>query len=104
MAVKQLMDFLETGAVRNSVNFPRCKLDQRAPFRLLVANRNIPNLVGQITTILAGANINITDLINHHRDEFAYNIIDTEQKIPDSALELLKKVEGIIRVREIEKD
>jgi D-3-phosphoglycerate dehydrogenase len=104
MAVKQLMDFLETGAVRNSVNFPRCKLDQRAPFRLLVANRNIPNMVGQITTILAGANINITDLINHHRDEFAYNIIDTEQKIPDSALESLKMVEGIIRVREIERD
>jgi D-3-phosphoglycerate dehydrogenase len=104
LAVKQLIDFLETGAVRNSVNFPRCKLDQRAPFRLLVANRNIPNMVGQITTILAGANINITDLINHHRDEFAYNIIDSEQKIPDSALELLKKVEGIIRVRSIEKE
>ncbi|MDR2477774.1 MAG: 3-phosphoglycerate dehydrogenase, partial [Treponema sp.] len=103
MAVKQLMDFLESGAVRNSVNFPRCKLDQRAPFRLLVANRNIPNMVGQITTILAAANINITDLINHHRDEFAYNIIDTEQEIPEAALEQLRQVNGIIRVRLIEK-
>jgi D-3-phosphoglycerate dehydrogenase len=104
MAVKQLMDFLESGAVRNSVNFPRCKLDQREAFRLLVANRNIPNMVGQITTILAGANINITDLINHHRDEFAYNIIDTEQEIPEPALEQLRQVNGIIRVRVIEKD
>jgi D-3-phosphoglycerate dehydrogenase len=103
MAVKQLMDFLETGAVRNSVNYPRCKLDQRAPFRLLVANRNIPNMVGQITTILAGANINITDLINHHRDEFAYNIIDTEQQIPDSVFKQLRQVDGIIRIRLIEK-
>ena len=103
MAVKQLMDFLETGGVRNSVNFPRCKLDQRAPYRLLVANRNIPNMVGQITTILAAANINITDLINHHRDEFAYNIIDTEQQIPPSAQEQLRQVEGIIRVRLVEK-
>jgi D-3-phosphoglycerate dehydrogenase len=102
MAVKQLMDFLETGGVRNSVNFPRCRLDQRAPNRLLVANRNIPNMVGQITTILAEANINITDLINHHRDDFAYNIIDTEQKIPESALEQLRQVNGIIRVRIIE--
>ncbi|GHV94534.1 D-3-phosphoglycerate dehydrogenase [Spirochaetia bacterium] len=103
MAVKQLMDFLETGGVRNSVNFPRCKLDQRAPFRLLAANRNVPNMVGQITTILAGANINITDLINHHRDEYAYNIIDTEQQIPDSVLDRIRQVEGIIRVRSIQK-
>jgi D-3-phosphoglycerate dehydrogenase len=103
MAVKQLMDFLETGGIRNSVNFPRCKLDQRAPYRLLVANRNIPNMVGQITTILAGANINITDLINHHRDAFAYNIIDTEQQIPPAAIAQLRRVDGIIRVRLVEK-
>jgi D-3-phosphoglycerate dehydrogenase len=102
MAVQQLMDFLEAGAIKNSVNFPRCRLDQRAPHRLLVANRNIPNMVGQITTILAEKNINIMDLINHHRDDFAYNIIDTEQKISDTILERLKTVEGIIRVRTIE--
>jgi D-3-phosphoglycerate dehydrogenase len=68
-----------------------------------VINRNIPNMVGQITTILAGMHINITDLINHHRDEYAYNIIDTEQKIPGEALTHLKTVDGIIRVRTIEK-
>jgi D-3-phosphoglycerate dehydrogenase len=104
MAVKQLMEYLETGALRNSVNFPRCKLDQRAPFRLLVANRNIPNMVGQITTILAAANINITDLINHHRDEYAYNIIDSEQQIPGGVLDQIRQVEGIIRVRAIERN
>ena len=102
MAVKQLMDFLENGGIRNSVNFPRCRLDMRAPYRLLVSNRNIPNMVGQITTILAAANINITDLINHHRDEYAYNIIDTEHKIPESTLAQLKQVDGIIRVRSVE--
>ncbi|QQO10518.1 3-phosphoglycerate dehydrogenase family protein [Breznakiella homolactica] len=104
MAAKQLMDFLESGNVRNSVNFPRCRLEQRAPFRLLVANRNIPNMVGQITTLLAGADINIMDLINHHRDEYAYNIIDTEQPIPDPLMEQLGRVDGIIRVRTISKD
>jgi D-3-phosphoglycerate dehydrogenase len=102
MAVKQLMDFLENGAIRNSVNFPRCKLDTRAAYRLLAANRNIPNMVGQITTILAGANINITDLINHHHDEYAYNIIDTEQQIPDKVLSQIRAVDGIIRVRVID--
>jgi D-3-phosphoglycerate dehydrogenase len=60
-------------------------------------------MVGQITTILAGAGINITDLINHHREEYAYNIIDTEQPIPPDALEHLEKVEGIIRVRTIDR-
>jgi D-3-phosphoglycerate dehydrogenase len=101
MAVRQLMDYLESGGIRNSVNFPRCHLDQRAPYRLLVANRNIPNMVGQITTLLAGQNINITDLINHHRDDYAYNIIDTEQQIPGELLEQLSNVEGVIRVRTI---
>jgi D-3-phosphoglycerate dehydrogenase len=102
MAAQQLMDFLESGTIKNSVNYPRCHLDQRAPYRLLVANRNIPNMVGQITTTLAGLGINIMDLINHHRDEYAYNIIDTEQRIPEMALEQLRAVDGIIRARAIE--
>jgi len=102
MAVKQLMNYLETGEIKNSVNYPRCRLDQRAPYRLLVSNRNIPNMVGQITTILAGANINIMDLINHHRDEYAYNIIDTEHKIPDTVFGQLRQIDGIISVRAIE--
>jgi D-3-phosphoglycerate dehydrogenase len=101
MAVKQIMDYLETGAVRNSVNFPRCKLEQQAPDRLLVINKNIPNMVGQITTILAGSNINIMDLINHHRDDYAYNIIDTGQPISEPVLEQIRKVDGIIKVRTI---
>jgi len=103
MAVKQLIDYLEMGAIRNSVNFPRCKLELRAPYRLLVVNKNIPNMVGQITSILAGVKINITDLINHHHDDYAYNIIDTEQEITDSVLGQISKVDGIIRVRTIKK-
>ena len=102
MAVKQLMDYLESGATRNSVNFPGCRLEQRAPFRTIVINRNIPNMVGQITTNLAGANINIHDLINHHRDEYGFNIIDTDQIIPVDVLEKIRKVDGIIRVRVLE--
>ena len=101
MAVKQIMDYLESGAIRNSVNFPRCKLEQRTPHRLLVVNKNIPNMIGQITTLLAGANINILDLINHHRDDYGYNIIDIEQKLSDSVLEQIRKVDGIIRVRSL---
>ena len=103
MAVQQLMDYLESGEIRNSVNFPRCRLEQRFSYRLLVVNRNIPNMVGQITTNLAGANINIQDMINHHRDEYGFSIIDSDQKIPESVQEHISKVAGIIRVRSIEK-
>jgi D-3-phosphoglycerate dehydrogenase len=103
MAVRQLMDYLETGVIKNSVNFPRCRLEFRSPYRLLVANRNIPNMVGQITTVLAEGSINITDLINHHQDEYAYNIIDTEQAIPPELLEKLVGIDGVVRVRELKR-
>ncbi|MDR0525881.1 MAG: phosphoglycerate dehydrogenase [Spirochaetaceae bacterium] len=99
MAARQIMDFLETGTIKNSVNFPKCSLERRSPFRLLVANRNIPNMLGQITTILAGLNVNIVSSINQSRDQYAYNIIDTEQALPESGLDQIKRVPGIIRVR-----
>jgi D-3-phosphoglycerate dehydrogenase len=99
MAAQQLKNFLESGDIQNSVNFPRSQLERRAPHRLLVINRNIPNMIGQITSILAGENINIMDLVNHYRDAYSYNMIDTAQKIPQVVMERLVSVEGIIRVR-----
>ena len=102
MAVQQLIDYLESGTIKNSVNLPRCHLERHSSSRLVAINRNIPNMVGQITTILAEEKINIMDLINHHRDDYAYNIIDTEQKISGETLDKIKSVDGIIRVRIIE--
>ena len=101
MAVQQLIDYLESGIVKNSVNLPRCRLERRADHRITVINKNIPNMVGQIATIMAEEKVNIQDLVNHHRDNFAYNIIDTEHEIPAGALDRIKKVEGVIRVRVI---
>ncbi|MCL2231623.1 MAG: phosphoglycerate dehydrogenase [Treponema sp.] len=101
MAAQQLMDYLESGAIQNSVNLPHCKLDKRAPFRIAAINRNIPNMVGQITSILAAEKINIMDLINHHYGDYAYNIIDTEQEVNAASLEQIKQIEGITRVRRI---
>ena len=101
MAAGQLMGYLESAAIKNSVNLPRCVLEKRAPYRLTAINRNIPNMVGQLTTILAEEKINIMDLVNHHRDEYAYNIIDTEQEIPIHTLEKIINVDGIIKVRVI---
>jgi D-3-phosphoglycerate dehydrogenase len=102
MAVRQLVDFLETGAVKNAVNFPACKLDRHTGHRLLIMNRNIPNMVGQITSMLAASKTNIMDMINHHRNEFAYNIIDTEQELSPVIAARLQGIEGVVRVRIID--
>jgi len=99
MAARQLVDFLESGEILNSVNYPPCRLERRAPHRLLVTNRNVPNMVGQITTLLAEANVNIADLINRHLGGLAYNIIDTEQEIPEDVLGRLGQIDGVARFR-----
>ena len=104
MAARQLVDFLESGEILNSVNYPPCRLERRAPHRLLVTNRNVPNMVGQITTLLAEANVNIADLINRHLGGLAYNIIDTEQEIPEDVLGRLGQIDGVARFRIVGKD
>ncbi|MCR4941096.1 MAG: phosphoglycerate dehydrogenase [Treponemataceae bacterium] len=104
MAVAQLRDFLENGNITNSVNFPKCRMDEPVPAngsRLCIANKNVPNMVGQITTILADAKINIAAMVNQNRANVAYNIIDVENEIDDSIISKIKGIEGIITVRKI---
>ncbi|MFW6223990.1 MAG: phosphoglycerate dehydrogenase [Spirochaetota bacterium] len=102
MAAQQLREFLEYGNVVNSVNFPECRMPARNYDRLLIANRNIPNMVGQVTKILADAKINILDLVNHHKDDVAYNIIDVDGKLSEETVPAIRNIEGIIMVRHLE--
>ncbi len=101
MAVNQLIGFLEEGNIVNSVNFPACKMDMVASTRLIIANRNIPNMVGQITAVLAEEKINISDMLNRHKGDYAYNIIDVESSISEDAENRIKAIDGIIMVRVI---
>jgi D-3-phosphoglycerate dehydrogenase len=103
MAVTQVRNFLEFGNVKNSVNFPDCEMEPSGKTRLLVGNRNVPNMVGQISTLLAGEKINIADMLNKSKGDLAYNIIDIDGEIMDKTLDKLKAVEGIIMVRLLEK-
>lgn len=103
MAVDQLRDFLEAGNIKNSVNFPDCELPPSSRHRLVIANRNIPNMVGQITTKLASKSINIADMINKHKNELAYNIIDIDQAITEDQIDAIKKIDGILTARFISK-
>ncbi|MCX7787189.1 MAG: phosphoglycerate dehydrogenase [Spirochaetes bacterium] len=101
MAVTQLKTFLETGNISRSVNFPDCTLERTGKVRLTVSNFNIPNMVGQITAILAKEKINISDLLNRHKDGIAYNIIDLDSDISDESLKRIQEIDGVIRVRKI---
>jgi D-3-phosphoglycerate dehydrogenase len=99
MAVDQVRDFLENGNIKNSVNFPDCSMPPGAKSRVIIANKNIPNMVGQISTILADKKINIDDMINKHKGDYAYNIIDIDSDVPSDIITGLKKVEGVIMAR-----
>lgn len=102
MAADQLRNFLRHGAIVNSVNFPASELETTGHTRILIANRNIPNMVGQITTVLANHSINILDLLNRHRNDLAYNIIDIDGSLAEAALDQIRRIDGVKFVRMIE--
>ncbi len=104
MAVNQIRDYLEKGIIRNSVNFPTCEMEPSGKRRILVTNENIPAMVGQITSILAEAKINIADMINKSKGELAYNIIDIDGEVSNEIIERIKGIKGVIKVRVIEPD
>ena len=103
MAVRQLRDFLKFGNVKNSVNFPSCEMPYTGRARLVVGNANVPNMVGQITTVLAADKINILDMMNQSAGELAYNIIDVDGDVGEATVEKLRKIEGVIMARLIPK-
>jgi len=99
MAVNQLVDFLETGNIKNSVNFPNVQLPRSTVNRITVTNKNVPAMIGQITTSLGELELNIADMTNVSRGDVAYNIIDLENEVKKSAIEELRKIENVLNVR-----
>jgi D-3-phosphoglycerate dehydrogenase len=99
MAVNQLRDFLENGNLTNSVNFPDCQMGLRTGVRAVIANENVPNMVGQITAVLAEQQLNISDMLNKHRGNLAYNIIDLDSDVSPEQEQKLRDIEGVIMVR-----
>jgi D-3-phosphoglycerate dehydrogenase len=103
MAVEQVREYLENGNVKNAVNFPACALPAMGRNRIVVANANVPNMVGQITTVLAADKINIADMVNKSAGDLAYNIIDIDGDVAEAQVEKLRKIEGVITARLIAK-
>lgn len=102
MAVEELMDYLENGNIRNSVNYPNCDMGVcHAASRVAVLHLNVPNMIGQITGILAAGNVNISDMTNKSRDKYAYTLLDLENPAEEDMVEKLKAIKGVLRVRVI---
>ena len=102
MAVEELMDYLENGNIRNSVNYPNCDMGVcHAASRVAVLHLNVPNMIGQITGILASGNVNISDMTNKSRDKYAYILLDLENPAEEDMVEKLKAIKGVLRVRVI---
>ena len=99
MAAEQLKEFLTRGNIRNSVNFPDVALERPAGHRIAVANRNVPRMIGQITSILAEANLNVIDMLNKSREEVAYNLIDVEGLPTADTLTRIAGIQGVVSVR-----
>ena len=100
MAVKEVRDFLENGNIKNSVNFPNCDMGTCvAVGRIAICHKNIPNMISQFTKILGAEGLNIADMTNKSKGEYAYTLIDLESVASREALDELKAIEGVSRVR-----
>jgi D-3-phosphoglycerate dehydrogenase len=98
MAAKELIDYIENGNIKNSVNFPNLNLPHTAAHRIVVLHKNIPNTIARITGSLAEQNINIENLANASKGDFAGTIAETNSEIDDAVIEKIAAMDGIVRV------
>jgi D-3-phosphoglycerate dehydrogenase len=99
MVADQLRDFLEHGNIRNAVNFPQVSMGRESPWRVAIANANVPNMLGQISTAMAQAGLNIHNMVNKSRGEMAYTLVDVDSAVGESVLAQIRAIEGVLSVR-----
>ena len=99
MAVNQMKEFLQTGNIKNSVNFPDVHLMRTTDYRISITNRNVPAMIGQITTALGDLNLNIAEMTNVSKGEIAYNLIDVENPVDEMSISSLREIDNVINVR-----
>ncbi len=103
MVIENIKDYIENGNINFSVNFPDAVMSRKKASRITIANKNIPNMVGQITTYLASAKLNIEDLLNKSNGNLAYTIIDLDKNVSDEVINQINSIEGVIKVRNLGK-
>ena len=102
MAAEELIEYLETGTIRNSVNFPNLRVPREANIRICIMHRNMPNLIARLSTTLSDRGINIENMGSRPRDEIAYTIMETNNELTPETKAALQAVEGVISFRVIE--
>ena len=101
MAADQLIDFLENGNIKNSVNFPDTSMARGSDFRLTFSNSNVPNVLSTVLSQISATGANVIDLVNQSRNEIAYNIMDIDQSVTDELVDAISNLDGVIRVRRV---
>lgn len=99
MVVRQMMDYLENGNLTNTVNFPNLTMGRESPYRMAVANTNVPNMLGQISTNMAKAGLNIHNMGNKSRGEMAYTLVDVDSPVPQKTIDKIAAIPGVLMVR-----
>ncbi len=99
MVVNQVRDYLEHGNIRNAVNFPDVVMDRESPYRIGIANANVPNMLGQISTAVAAAGLNIHNMLNKSKRQMAYTLVDVDSPVPAEVLSRLSAIRGVLMVR-----
>jgi len=101
MVVDQVREFLENGAIVNAVNFPNVEMPRESPYRVAIANANVPNMLGQISTTMANAELNIHNMVNKSRGEMAYTLVDVDSPVQDAVVDAIAAIHGVLSVRAI---
>ena len=99
MVVDQLRDYLEHGNIQNAVNFPDVAMPRESPFRVGIANSNVPNMLGQISTAMAEAGLNIHNMLNKSKGEMAYTLVDVDSAVPPQVIERIAAIRGVLVAR-----
>ena len=101
MVAEQLRAYLEHGEIRNAVNFPAVQMARESAHRVAIANSNVPNMLGQISTAMAQAGLNIHNMVNKSRGEMAYTLVDVDSPVTDPVLAALRAIAGVLAVRSL---
>ena len=99
MVVEQLRDYLEHGNIANAVNFPSVEMTRESEYRIGIANANVPNMLGQISTTMARAGLNIHNMVNKSRGEMAYTLVDVDSPVVQQVIDALEKIDGVLSAR-----
>jgi len=104
MVVEQVREFLENGCISNAVNFPNVEMTRESDYRIGIANANVPNMLGQISTAMAKAGLNIHNMVNKSRGEMAYTLVDVDSPVAQSAIDMIAAIDGVLSVRSVPAD